>query len=113
MVFQIRIGVKFCGNCNPLIACKKLFQEIKKEILKADLYIEFSSWESPNIDLLLVISGCPVDCATRPDQKITEIVVAGETIDGYYCNKVTLPKEVSRKLLEYQNCLIVRGNKLF
>lgn len=109
MIFPIRIGVKFCGNCNPLITCKKLLQEIKTVISKVGLDIEYDSWKSPDIDLLLVISGCPVDCATRPDQNIIELVVAGETIEGFSCDKGSLPKEVVKKLLEYR--IIIRKSK--
>lgn len=37
--------------------------------------------DSPHIDVLLVVNGCQVDCATRPTPAFFTVVIAGETVD--------------------------------
>lgn len=44
--------------------------------------------------ILLVLSGCRVDCAGRPAFTGPVIVVAGEAIDRIYCPEKQLPQEI-------------------
>lgn len=80
-----KIAVKFCGNCNPQISGGEILKEIKIKVASILPTAEFVSWESADADVLLVISGCLVDCAARPQSRSQEIVVAGESVNAVAC----------------------------
>jgi hypothetical protein len=81
-----KVAVKFCGNCNPQISGGEIFQDIKAKTAAICKEVEFVSWESPDADVLVVISGCSVDCATRPQGSPQKIVVAGEYVNNVLCD---------------------------
>lgn len=57
----MRIGIKFCGGCNPRYDRKKLFNKIKKSLPP---YHNISIAENhENYELLIVICGCTSTCA--------------------------------------------------
>ncbi len=87
-----KIGLKLCGSCNPHIQVGQLYREIKEEALRSGLEIEFRPWDEPGCELLLVISGCPADCAERPAHPIREVAVAGETLNRNPCSREHLAK---------------------
>lgn len=90
----MKIGVKFCGNCNSRFNARAIVEEILGGLPEA----VWLPADSPEKDVLLVISGCTVDCATRPLWSGATIVVAGETVDSQVCSNTELPKAVSSKL---------------
>lgn len=56
----MRIGVKYCGGCNPRYDRRVAFDEIKKAVPNA----QYMSAEDEGIyDVLLVFAGCPNSCA--------------------------------------------------
>jgi hypothetical protein len=58
----MRVGVKFCGSCNPMINTGALLRDLKA---RSDS-VEFVGWADEGYDVLLILSGCEKDCATRP-----------------------------------------------
>ena len=77
----MKLGIKFCGNCNPVIDSKKILRIIEEKIInKLGNQVEVVFFDFENVDMLLVISGCPVDCASRPNGSYGELVWAGEKI---------------------------------
>lgn len=104
---QLTIGVKFCGNCNPVIPAQQILDELKARIVQQGLKVSFVSWDAPVIDILLVISGCPVDCASRPEALFTEITIAGETINRASCS----PENISGKILAILKASVEEENK--
>ncbi len=98
MTKKIRVGVKFCGNCNPQISTGEVFARIKEEAGQKLASVEFVHWESSPYDLLLIISGCPVDCAGRPAGVMKEITVAGESVNLSACNADGISSEVIKTL---------------
>ncbi len=93
MTSLIKVGLKFCGSCNPHIQVGQIYREIKEKALRAGLDLRFRPWDEPGCDLLLVISGCPADCAERPVHTIREVIVAGETLNRKPCSRERLAKE--------------------
>lgn len=91
---QLTVGVKFCGNCNPGIPAQQVLAELKSEIVQQGLALSFVHWDSPAIDLLLVLSGCPVDCASRPEASFTEIIVSGEAVNRASCSRENIPGKI-------------------
>jgi hypothetical protein len=97
---SLRIAVKFCGNCNPHIAGGKILCDLKEKI-KQDRCMELVSKEAfPEV--LLVISGCPVDCAQRPPGFFQEILVAGETVNLYPCRQEEISGEIFKLLCQFR-----------
>jgi hypothetical protein len=74
---HLKVGVKFCGNCNPHLDCPKLLQELIQEARG----IRFVHWSETDFDLLLILSACPIDCATRPDFQGPTVIVSGSMVD--------------------------------
>lgn len=88
------VGFKLCGNCNPHIEGKGLLEDIRN---KASGF-RFMPLGKETPDAILVISGCPVDCATREPTDVPVIVVAGETVDSVPCRERDLLDLVVKKL---------------
>lgn len=57
-----RVGVKFCGHCNPKIGAVRVVQDIQKSLLS----VNFVPWTEQK-DILLIINCCNTACATQPD----------------------------------------------
>lgn len=74
-----RIGIKYCGNCNPVIDNTSLIAKLKETLIDW----QFVRWDEPDKDVIMILSGCPRDCATRPSVKVPTIVVAGFTVNGW------------------------------
>lgn len=93
----IIVGVKFCGNCNPDIDSKALLARLKEEVREK---VNLVGHSSETKDLVLVLSGCPVDCAERPDFSGPVVVVAGETVQLKKCPEKDLPQIVLEQIFE-------------
>ena len=56
---KLRIGIKYCGGCNPEYDRVALIKQIQERLeVKAD----FVPWEREDIDLVLVVCGCSASC---------------------------------------------------
>jgi hypothetical protein len=55
-----KIGVLFCGGCNPVYDRELLYRQLKQHY-EASVIFEFYS-ESDEYDLLLIINGCSSEC---------------------------------------------------
>jgi len=75
---RIRVGVKFCGHCNPHIEGEALLESAAA----SDGQIDFVSWSDPAKSALLVISCCPSDCVEQPEYGGVVVHVAGNSLDG-------------------------------
>lgn len=80
MIEKIKIGVKYCGNCNPYIDTKKLYLLLYKGLKEE---VEFVNWDMKNYDILLILSSCPADCAGRPEFYGPIIAIEDINIDYY------------------------------
>lgn len=92
-----KIGFKLCGNCNPQIDAKSVIERVKRQVEQEEL-LEIVSKEDPGLEVLVVISGCPVDCAERPRGEYDEIVIAGETFNLQVCSQGSIPSKVIKQL---------------
>ncbi len=60
---KIKIGVKFCGHCNPNINGPELI----RSVIETEKRFSCVPWDDIDKDALLIIGGCPINCATRPE----------------------------------------------
>jgi len=80
-----KVGFKLCGNCNPLLQTSRFYKALKEIIDNLDGFV-ITSKDDPNLDVLIVISGCPVDCAERPEGNYQEMVITAETLNWSACD---------------------------
>jgi len=61
-----RLTIKFCGGCNPEMDRSRVAQIIHRELLGR---VQWEPADEKPADLLLMIQGCSVACADRPEIK--------------------------------------------
>jgi len=93
---KLIVGVKYCGHCNPIIIGPQVIEIIKR--LAPDL--EFVSWQEQEKDILLILSGCTSDCATRPEFDGPVINVAGSSVERIEYSLTELPSQILKKIEE-------------
>lgn len=74
----IKIGVKFCGGCNPGYDRVRLVEEIREKLAEK---AELVSHQEENTYCQLLIAGCKsacVDTSTLQDKKLYFITEPGE-----------------------------------
>lgn len=71
-----RIGVKFCGNCQPRRDMLELYGRLKE----AD-DLEFVNWSEPDYAALLVLQACDAACAALPPFEGPKVEVVGPRLD--------------------------------
>jgi len=76
---MIKIGIKFCGGCNPRYDRKMVKEKIKK--LSHGMYEVSMAKENEFYELLIVISGCRNSCANYLNISYKEIIIIDENID--------------------------------
>ena len=95
------VGVKFCGNCNPVINSKEILAKLTRLLPECKFTVP-----GVNVTALLVLSGCETDCATRPDFEVITIVVAGLSVDLVPCPEEQIPGLVAEKLIAIKERMI-------
>lgn len=77
-----RIGIKYCGGCNPVMDRVKLVQEISRQ-LPPEFVLEDHQTYNP-WDIGILVCGCLTVCADQSEFKDLArewIIVAGYTVD--------------------------------
>ena len=59
---KIKVGLKYCGHCNIHLNGPEVIRAVQLEAPE----FEFTGWDDPQKEILLVIDACPSACATRP-----------------------------------------------
>jgi len=62
MIEKRRIGLKFCGGCNPRHDRVDTATQIKERLKDK---VEFVSHEEADIEGILIVAGCPTICVDR------------------------------------------------
>lgn len=97
---KIRVSLKYCGSCNPLIDLSKIGNELKEAIRK-DNNLKLVSLEDNDIDTMIILCGCPRACGNKAEiraKATRSIVVAGETIDMVPVTEKDISTAVMKKL---------------
>ncbi len=89
----MKIGIKYCGGCNPVINRKRLVKQVMQQ-LPDDVSYEYFDFN--DCDVVLVVNGCSIACAEVPSGKDI-IMVAGPTIDGWEYPEDKLADKVIEK----------------
>ncbi|GAB6138525.1 hypothetical protein [Halanaerobaculum tunisiense] len=97
----MKIGVKYCGGCNPQLKRKQLVDKLKRR-----LAVSFTSCFSTEeeLDLLLIVNGCHVGCASKfNDYEFPTINIRGFILNGNQLSKEELIKKVNSQILDMLN----------
>lgn len=97
---KIRVSLKYCGSCNPLIDLSKIGNELKEAIRK-DNDLKLVAPESNHIDIMVILCGCPRACGNKEENRAKanrSIVVAAETIDMVPVAEKDISTTVMKKL---------------
>ncbi len=96
----MRFAIRYCGSCNPHIDPRWIGEELQKKAKSVNA--QFVSRQANNIDLMVLICGCPIACADKPEThnlaKDRYVVVAGESVNRFPTTERDIP-EVLFKLL--------------
>lgn len=79
----LRIALKYCGSCNPLIDLITIGNELK-EAIKRDSGLNLVSADGDDIDVVLILCGCPRACGNKEEARSrarSYLLIAGESID--------------------------------
>lgn len=92
----MKVGVKFCGGCNPYIDRKNVIERVKSMLPTGKFTFEYFDFD--NCEIFLVINGCSLACAKFADKK-NIIMVSGFAIDGKQYTEEDLPLAVFKRLV--------------
>lgn len=92
-----RIGIKFCGGCNPRIDRGQIAQTVKDALAAQGYTVVYNRLDA---DLIIYLSGCTANCAARCDRAadVPGIIAAGESLDAIATAEDQLVKEILRKV---------------
>jgi hypothetical protein len=78
MEVKKKIGVKYCGGCNPSYERVEMIQQVQS-ILK-DRFI-FSIHDQQDLDIMVLVNGCPRACADKNSnhQEVPSRSIVGES----------------------------------
>lgn len=93
----MRVGVKFCGNCNPSVDMPALVRELAARAEG----VTFVRWDDESYELLLILSACRCDCATRPPFAGPVVVATSEAVDLWPVAEDILPDAILAALKRY------------
>lgn len=76
-----KVGVKFCGQCNPRHDVQALYRRLVEKGAKTALDIR-PLVQMPKPDAVLVLAGCGAACAEPPQTDRPVVWVAPGQVDG-------------------------------
>lgn len=95
----MRVAIKYCGSCNPYINLARIAQ---KYLARAEAKgVTCVRLDEEDIDLLLILNGCAVACADRPDvwdKALHSLVVTPEMVGGTPIRGEDIPRAMERIL---------------
>lgn len=94
-----RIGIVFCGGCNPRIDRGKVATQVQA-ILVARGYVV--GYNSLDVDFVIYMSGCTSNCALKYNlNNQPSVVVAANTVDVLAIEEGNLVNEIVMKVRNY------------
>jgi dissimilatory sulfite reductase (desulfoviridin) alpha/beta subunit len=75
-----RIGIVFCGGCNPRIDRGKVAAAVRQALPQHGYNVVFNAFD---VDFIIYLSGCTVSCAARDgNSDLPQVTVAATTVDA-------------------------------
>ncbi len=95
-----KIGVKFCGGCNPEINRSRIYKELQQRFPELCGLIRDKTQGLWDVGILLC--GCPVACADSVELRRMAhqwILVGGTLVDLYPVDEEVLIDEIAKKCI--------------
>jgi len=94
----MKLRIKYCGGCNPIINRSRLVNEVKNELAKT-VNVEIVDKDA---DVGLLVGGCQVCCPNLSqieDQARQWVIVGGDLVDYLPVSIDQLPFKVAERIL--------------
>lgn len=83
LINDLRIGIKYCGHCNP----QREGQDIVQDLLRVLPGLRIVSTADSEFDAILVVNACPVGCASLPVSQMPWINIAVNQVRNWLIPK--------------------------
>jgi hypothetical protein len=96
-----RIGVKYCGGCNPQIRRSEVVENLSR-LLSKDCRLETGE-PSEQWDVAILVCGCAVACSDRPEIRELArnwVLISGPMVDLRLVPPERLAEDAAEKLLK-------------
>ncbi len=93
-----RIGIQFCGGCNPHIDRGRIAREVRERL--ADEGYEVV-WNRTDCDFVIFMSGCTASCAERQSCGKPSIQIAAATVDFTEVAEQEMAAKIVKKVASY------------
>lgn len=94
-----RVGIKFCGGCNPRIDRGRIAKEVARLLDPAGIEVLYSL---ETAQFAIFLSGCTANCANKYDaNNIPSVVVADKTINSLAIEEEEIVDEIVMKVRSY------------
>jgi len=97
-VVDTKIGVKFCGGCNPQINRSRIYKELRQQFPERCGLIQSEPTDLWDVGILLC--GCPVACADADEVRGKAhnwVLVGGNTVDYYPVDESRIVETILEK----------------
>ena len=92
MIMAAKVGIIFCGGCNPHIDRKRLANKLGVILKRKGCEVLLNDFF---VDYLVYLSGCVSGCAAKYDKsKLPALVVAGKTLNFLAVGEKQLVREI-------------------
>ncbi len=99
----IMIHLKYCGGCNPEIDRSAVVKRLEELFLSNNLKVNFVFNSNRNIDLLILVNGCPHACLEEDNLNSATMApcfsIQGAMIDYRPVAVEELPRVLYEKIL--------------
>lgn len=93
---EMVVGIKLCGNCNPVFDVKAILKKVQ-----ATAPCRFISYEESGYDLLLVINSCAAACAKYRNLGSECLIVNGMEFKGKrYESEAELIQRIAEEIVK-------------
>jgi len=107
----MRIAIKYCGGCNPVIDRTRVVEKLERLVQENWPEWKFSPYYAGNFDVVVLINGCPTACTDEQfkDADFPVLRVAGELLDGVTVSEKELPGKLLEKLIQLKKTIKSRS----
>ena len=99
---MLKIGVKYCGGCNPEIDRSAVVEGIYKGLKKSGREIVLVTDKETKIDILLLVNGCQHACLEEEypifEEGVPVISIRGAMVGNRYVREEDIPGFLAEKL---------------
>lgn len=95
-----RIGIIFCGGCNPRIDRGRIAAQLRANLLMVGYEVCYNSLD---VDFAIYLSGCMANCALKYNRNddCSSAVVAAATLDAVAVEPAELVTDIVTKVRNY------------